>query len=83
MARHISLLYKEYDITWLAAQVLDEKIHDRDGGIKVGGCGMDMGFKLVYALGYALWPNGTRKPHSTRNGEPDHAGGWALKHRWI
>ena len=22
------------------------------------GCGMDMGFELVYNLGYALWPNG-------------------------
>lgn len=53
------------------------------GGITVTGCGMDMGFALVCALGATLWPNGTEKPHGTRNGEPDSAGGYALKHRWL
>jgi hypothetical protein len=52
-------------------------------GLKMGGCGMDMGFALVYALGAAMWPNGTDKPHGTRNGEPDTVGGYALKHRWL
>lgn len=28
------------------------------GGIKMGGCGMDMGFEVVYRLGRALWPEG-------------------------
>ena len=27
-------------------------------GLKCGGCGMDMGFHLVYSLATALWPNG-------------------------
>lgn len=27
-------------------------------GIKVGGCGMDMGYHLVYNLSRALWPDG-------------------------
>lgn len=53
------------------------------GGIKVGGCGMDMGFHLVYCLGLALWPKGTKKPHGTRNGEPDRDGGYALKQQWL
>lgn len=52
-------------------------------GIKVGGCGMDMGFHIVYNLGATLWPKGTAKPHSTRNGEPDTDGGYALKQRWL
>lgn len=52
-------------------------------GIRVNGCGMDAGFHLVYTLGSALWPNGTRNPHGTRNGKPDRAGGYALKHEWI
>jgi hypothetical protein len=52
-------------------------------GIKVSGCGMDMGFHLVSNLGYTLWPKGTDKPHGTRNGEPDTSGGYALKHQWI
>lgn len=52
-------------------------------GIKVGGCGMDMGFHLVYNLGKTLWPKGTPKPHGSRNGEPDSDGGYALKHSWL
>lgn len=54
-----------------------------DGSVKVGGSGMDMGYAIVYALGSALWPDGTRKPHGTRNGEPDSTGGYALHHEWI
>jgi len=65
-----------------AAVALGAKLH-RDRGIVVSGCGQDMGFHLVYSLGAALWPNGTPEPHGTRNGEPDTAGGYALKHRWI
>lgn len=53
------------------------------GGIVMGGCGMDMGFSLVYNLGSALWPNGTPTPHGTRNREPDSTGGYALKSRWL
>jgi hypothetical protein len=52
-------------------------------GIKAQGCGMDMGFELVYALGAALWPDGTPEPHGTRNGQPDTAGGYALHHVWV
>lgn len=51
--------------------------------IVVGGCGFDGGFEIVHNLGYALWPNGTKKPHGTRNGEPDHSGGYALSHRSL
>ncbi|ARK07586.1 hypothetical protein LAV_00211 [Sphingobium phage Lacusarx] len=52
-------------------------------GIRIGGCGMDMGFSLVYDLGNTLWPKGTRKPHGTLNGKPDKSGGYALKHEWL
>jgi hypothetical protein len=52
-------------------------------GVRVGGCGMDMGFQIVYSLGAVLWPNGTPKPHGRRNGEPDSTGGYALKHQWL
>lgn len=52
-------------------------------GIKVGGCGMDMGFHLVYNLGATMWPKGTLKAHGTRNGEPDYDGGYALKQVWM
>ena len=57
--------------------------HSDKGGLIVGGCGMDMGFHLVYSLGAALWPNGTDTAHGTRNGVPDTDGGYALKHRSL
>lgn len=71
------------DISGYVGTLLGYRRHDRDGALIVGGCGMDMGFSVVYNLGCALWPNGTRKPHSTRNGEPDTAGGYALKQTWL
>lgn len=56
---------------------------DNNCGLKVSGCGMDMGFHLVYVLGCTLWPNGTPEPHGSRNGAPDNNGGYALRHRWL
>jgi len=70
------------DLTFRAARLLNRKRGTPDG-IIIDGCGMDMGFQLVYQLGCALWPNGTPEPHGTRNGEPDTAGGYALKHTWL
>ncbi len=64
------------------ATALDYRRSDK-GGIVVGGCGMDMGFHVVYSLGYTMWPKGTTEPHSTRNGEPDTSGGYALKSEWL
>ena len=58
-------------------------LHHTTGGLVIGGCGMDMGFHVVYNLGRAMWPDGTPDPHGTRNGEPDRDGGYALKHRWL
>lgn len=72
-----------YDYTYLVAKALGWKTSDKHHGIKVGGCGMDMGFHLIYSLGMALWPDGTPEPHDTRNGEPDSCGGYAIQHRWL
>lgn len=88
MSRRISTLVKDPDlgmreISHLVARALDYRRNDRDGGLIVSGCGMDMGFEVVYQLGSKLWPNGTPKPHGTRNGEPDSNGGYALKQRWL
>lgn len=66
----------------LVADATDTKRAKREGLI-MGGCGMDMGFALVCNLGYALWPNGTDKPHGIRNGAPDSNGGYALKSQWV
>ena len=82
MMRHISFLDKEHRyLDYHISQVLGYP-RAREG-IKVSGCGMDMGFSVVYDLGHALWPQGTPQPHGTRNGEPDSDGGYALKHKWL
>jgi hypothetical protein len=67
----------------------------RDGSVKIGGCGMDMGFALVYELSHALFSGGFEcigegcpsNDHS--NGDRDYSphqhnsGGYALKQRWL
>lgn len=88
MSRDISLSIVEKgvlcDITYSAAVAMDDTLASGNhNAIKVGGCGMDMGFHLVYNLGATLWPHGTRKPHGTRNGTPDSDGGYTLKHQWA
>ena len=70
------------NIDSLSADAMGYK-RGKTGGLKVGGCGMDMGYHLVHTLGHYLWPNGTPEPHGMRNGEPDSAGGYALRHEWI
>lgn len=65
------------------ADLLGLKLHNTRDGITLRGCGMDMGFHVVYETGQALWPDGTKTPHGSRNGEPDSVGGYALKHRWL
>jgi hypothetical protein len=72
-----------FNITRYVAQATGYSLNDREGSIVVGGCGSDAGFSVVYALGRALWPNGTPEPHGTRNGKPDSDGGYALKHAWL
>ena len=96
MSRSISLIVNAtnsdgvgtspWDISYLAARAMDDRI-DRDrGGIKISGAGMDMGFALVYNLGRTLWPEGFDTwPGYWRNEPLDHDpdGGYALKQRWL
>ena len=70
------------NITGAVANVTGDRVSDK-GGIVATGCGMDMGFAIVYALGHGLWPKGTKKPHGDRNGAPDTSGAYALKHEWL
>jgi len=59
MSRSISVVTGDAeDVTWLVRRALGERFDDRHGGIKVGGCGMDMGFHLVYGMSRTLYPNG-------------------------
>jgi len=66
MTRHISVrqIKKDYPLDWtrLVSIALDWKEgKNRFGGyngIKVGGCGMDMGFHLIYTLSSVLYNDG-------------------------
>lgn len=59
----------------------------------VGGCGMDMGFYVVYTLGRVLWPEGAAsaihradKAYTRgRNGDqgPETDGGYMLRQEWF
>lgn len=58
---------------------------DREEGLVMSGCGMDMGFALVYELGRALHPDGFDTEHG-RNGDTsgrDNDGGYAFNHKWL
>lgn len=89
------------NITWQVARALQEPVKNRSGyvqdvGISVSGCGMDMGFDLVYNLSRVLFASGfdctgegcPSNDHSNgdRNYKPHvHTGdgGYALKQRWL
>ena len=67
----------------------------KNEGVRIGGCGMDMGFALVYDLSCALFPDGfncvgTKCPSNDHsNGDRvriphNHRdGGYALTQRWM
>ena len=42
-------------LTYSVADILDYKLHNKYEGLKVHGCGMDMGFSVVYNLSAALY----------------------------
>ena len=83
------------DISGQIAQKLNRTINEK--GILVAGCGMDMGFELVYSYSYALWPKGytctgENKCHSNDhfNGDRDYSktnkhdnGGYCLNQEWL
>lgn len=58
MTRHIRVFImrdgEPWDVSFLAARVLDYRIGDKTGGLVVGGCGMDMGFHVVNSLSYGM-----------------------------
>ena len=72
MMRHIKVrqIKNNYPLDWskLVAVALDWKeAKSRFGGyngIKVGGCGMDMGFHLVYTLSSVLYNDGYAIKHN-------------------
>jgi hypothetical protein len=79
MSRTLSLKVasegKILDLTYYAGTVLDWPIVEVNGSraLRVGGCGMDMGFHTVYSLSRALF----REEGSTKDA------GYLLNHAWA
>lgn len=57
-------------LDWHVTQVTGRKFDQNNGGVKVSGCGMDMGFHLVYSLSRALYPDGFGTEGKRANGKP-------------
>lgn len=62
-------------IGYTVAKAQECRFDDRKQGIIIGGCGMDMGFEIVYNLGRILFPA------FECLGKGD--GGYSLKQRWL
>jgi hypothetical protein len=67
------------DITYTAALALSEKPRDNYGRrvIRVHGCGMDMGFHVVYALSWALYATGDLATDNANRV------GYQISHEWA
>lgn len=93
MSRRISCFIADeekriYCIDWRIAQLGLFKLHPKKQGLVVSGCGMDMGFHVVYSLGRSLFKDGFKlaKDQYGRNGDKsgfDNDGGYALTKRWL
>lgn len=59
-------------IGYTAAKAMGDKWDSDRGGIAAGGCGMDMGFHLVYNLGRSLYPGGVNCAGRERCQSNDH-----------
>ncbi len=99
MSRSISVVVmqdgKPFDVSWAVARAGLGTFDRKNDGVKVGGCGMDMGFHLAYNLAWVLYGDdfqcvGEGCPSNDHsNGDRDYTphkhsdGGYALNHRWL
>jgi len=67
MTRHIKVRQLKNDRplnwTYLISKALDYKVSDKTNGVIIGGCGMDMGFHLVYTISSVLFKDGYALNH--------------------
>lgn len=94
MSRGIDFyIVKKGEMVWISSRVghaIDnpQSLNDwrAQKGIRVTGCGMDMGFHTVYNLGRVLFPKGFKVKGRGRNGDTsghDGDGGYALTSKWM
>jgi hypothetical protein len=89
---------RPWDLTYLAVRAgAGSGFDQRNGGVRMGGCGMDMGFALVYELARKMYPDGfpctgDRCPSNDHsNGDRDYTpghvvhrdGGYAISQTWL
>ena len=79
---------KKISLNFLIEKLTSYKRDKDRGGLRVSGCGMDMGFAVVYDFSRTVFPTGFyyRKNEYHRNNDPaakDPDGGYALKHEWF
>ena len=82
-------------LSWSVADAIQERYDKKHEGVGVSGCGMDMGFHIVYNLSRVLYPQGFDcigekcRSNDHSNGDRDRSfhlhkdGGYALVHNWI
>lgn len=86
-------------LTWSVAKVLDWTYDRKHEGVKVNGCGLDVGYHLVYSLSRVLFKDGLGcigegcKSNDHNNPGPDRDNyavgrkhsdpGYGLNHRWL
>ncbi|KKL77358.1 hypothetical protein LCGC14_2035670 [marine sediment metagenome] len=89
MSRSIDVhIIKANKPRWLSrsvAEILNWGFDEKREAVKVSGCGMDMGFHLVYTLSSVLFPNGSKTLITGRNGDkkPEKDGGYLLEQVWM
>lgn len=89
--KHVDKQGRITHIGYNVARALGYTWDSQREGMRVGGCGMDMGFHVVYSLGSVLWGHGKDSEASKqgvvtgRNGDtqPETDGGYLLKHSWL
>lgn len=74
---------------YLVAKAIGWGFDSKRGGVRVAGCGMDMGFHLVHTLSYALHGmknRGVREEEAGRPFKPTrrkYRAGYSITHRWL
>ena len=74
-----------FDLTYLVSKVASYGLNKDRDALLVGGCGMDMGFAVVYDLSGILFAetDPTTEPRTNAT-TPDHSdAGYVLSQRWI
>lgn len=95
MSRHISCYISKdgqiEDVTFYVGRACEYRQSDKTYGLVVSGCGMDMGFAVIYDLGRVLFPQGFKPSEAGRShgrnrtsaDAIDTDGGYALTQRWL